>query len=158
MGALFRILDCLQHLCLPVHLSHPAASRISSSEPDAFLDAPGAHERDADDAGSGVQHGDQFHDEHELAIVLAGYDAWISRPDGGTRRSKLRFRGRGYCGGCSVDAWICLSYGEHHRQFLGGYDASYSLRPAADFHRGRSVLRMAGFDSEFQGPGHGSDP
>ena len=130
---------------------------LPAAESDALLDAAGARKRHADDAGPGVQHGRQLHDEHELAVVFAGHDDELPGADGGARGPELCFRRRRNCGCGRADPRICAPHREDDRKFLGRCDALHALHPASDFHSGDAVLCLAGIHSELQGACDGND-
>ncbi len=98
--------------------------------------------------GPRLQHGDELRHQHQLAVLRARDDHELPRPDGGTHGAQLRLRRHGHRAGGCADPRLCPPVGQGHRQFLGRSGALHPLRPAADLHRRRPVLRLAGHAAE----------
>ena len=77
--ALFGVHDLAEHLQFSFRVSAAAVAGTSAAEPHALLDAAGALKRHADDAGPGLQHGRQLHDEYQLAVLFARHDDELLR-------------------------------------------------------------------------------
>ncbi len=133
-----------------VRVPAAAVAGTSAAEPDALLDAAGALERHADDAGFGVQHGRQLHDEHELAGLFAGHHDELLDADGGSRGAELCFGRGGNCRCRCADSRICAAHRKDDRKLLGGRHPLHALHPASHLHSGDAVLRLAGIDPELQ--------
>ena len=157
LGSLLGVDDLAEHIQFPVRVPAAAIARTSAAQPDALFNAAGSFQCHADDAGFGVQHRRQLHDEHELAVLFSGHDDELSDADGCSRRPELCFRRGRNRRGRRADSRIRATHGEDDRKFLGGRDPLHALHPAADLHSGDAVFRLAGLHSELQRPGHRND-
>ena len=114
-----------------LHLPDPAAAGLAAAESAGLRHGACAAGRDDDDAGSGVQHRRQLHDEHELAVVRRRDHDELLRADGGADGPELRLgRGR-HRDRDRAGSRLCAAGDEDHRQLLGGLHARDGLRPAA---------------------------
>ncbi len=75
-------------------------------------------------------------------------DDELSRADGRSDGAQFRIGGDRRCAGDRAGTRVRATLGTAHRQFLGRSDARHALRAAADFDRGRAVLRLAGHAAE----------
>ena len=60
------------------------------------------------------------------------------------------------CGGCA-NSWVCASYREDDRKFLGRRNSLHALHPASHLYPIDAVLRMARIDPKLQRARHGND-
>ena len=153
-SACYDLAECLQ---LPVCVCAAAVAGASPAEPDALFDAPGSPVRHADDAGPGVQHSGQLHDEHELAVLFPGHHGQLLHTDGSSRRPEFCLRRSGYrCCRCD-DSRVCAPHCEDDRKFLGRRNPLHALHPASDLYCHDSAFRLAGIHPKLQTACHRPD-
>ena len=134
----------LQYLRLPADL--PARSALQGV---LAVESAGFRRRQCS-ARPGVQHGRQFHDEHELAVVCRRIDDELLRADGGACGPELRVGRGGNRGRGRADTRICAAGEEDDRKLLGRCDAGtvYILLPISIV--AALFFVSQGVDSEFQ--------
>ena len=97
---------------------------------------------------SRLQHGGELRHQHQLAVLRPRNDDELSGADGGADGAQFRLGRDRHRARRRADPRLCAALGADGRQFLGRSDPLHALHPAADLHRRRSVLRLAGHAAE----------
>ena len=89
------------------------------------------------DAESRLQHGDELHHQHQLAVLRPRSDHELPRPDGGAHGPELRLGRHRHRARRRAGARLRPALGHRHRQLLGRSHPLHALHPAADLDRRR---------------------
>ena len=126
---------------MSVHLCHFAAAAPVAAQSAGFRPV---------ECAPRLQHGREFHHQHQLAELRRRVHHVVFLTNGRTGFPQFRFRSDGHRHRRGARARHRAPFGHDARQFLGGPGAGDVLPAVAHLSRLRGVPRVAGHDSELQ--------